>query len=68
MIHQVSPPLHAHENGAEREEKWSYCSVVGMLIYLARNTHPDIEYVVHQCARFQLNPKKSHENAIKRIG
>ena len=64
----VNPPLHAHENGAEREEKWNYRSVIGMLIYLARNTCPDIEYAVHQCARFQLNPKKAHENAVKRIG
>lgn len=64
----VSPPLHAYENGAEREEKWNYRSVIGMLTYLARNTRPDIEYAVHQCARFQLNPKKAHENAVKRIG
>ena len=64
----INPPLHAHENGAERTEKWSYCSVIGILIYLAQNTRPDIEYVVHQCARFQLNPKKAHENAIKQIG
>ena len=49
----INPPLHAHENGAERTEKWSYCSVIGMLIYLALNLRPDIEYVVHQCARFQ---------------
>ena len=64
----VSPPLHAHKNGAERKEKWSYRSVIGMLTYLARNTRPDIEYAVHQCARFQINPKLAHENAIKRIG
>ena len=63
-----SPPLHAHENGAERIEKWNYRSVIGMLIYLARNTRPDIEYAVHQCARFQLNPKRAHESAVKRIG
>ena len=64
----TSPPLHAHSDGAERTEKWNYRSVIGMLIYLAKNTRPDIEYAVHQCARFQLNPKKAHENAVKRIG
>ncbi|GFH59556.1 hypothetical protein CTEN210_16032 [Chaetoceros tenuissimus] len=32
------------------------------------NTRPDIEYAVHTCARFQLDPKRSHENAVKRIG
>ena len=39
-----------------------------MLTYLARNTRPDIEYAVHQCARFQIDPKAAHENAVKRIG
>ena len=38
-----------------------------MLTYLARHTRPDIEYAVHQCARFQNKPKKPHANAIKRI-
>jgi hypothetical protein len=64
----TSPPLHAHKDGAERTERWNYKSVIGMLIFLAKNTRPDIEYAVHQCARFQLNPKKAHENAVKRIG
>jgi Reverse transcriptase (RNA-dependent DNA polymerase). len=64
----TSPLLHAHPDGAERTENWNYKSVIGMLIYLAKNTRPDIEYAVHQCARFQLNPKKAHENAVKRIG
>ena len=64
----VSPPLHKHEEGAPRELSWNYRSVIGMLTYLSRNTRPDLEYAVHQCARFQINPKKAHENAIKRIG
>ncbi len=28
---------------------------------------PDIAYAVHQCARFSLNPKQSHANAVKHI-
>ena len=39
-----------------------------MITYLARNTRPDIEYVVHQCARFQYEPSKPHGNTIKSIG
>ena len=31
-------------------------------------TRPDIEYAVHQCTRFQLNPTTIHENAVKHIG
>ena len=64
----VSPPIHADPTGDARKEKWNYRSVIGMLIYLSRNTRPDIEYAVHQCARFQLNPTTIHENAVKRIG
>ena len=63
----VSPPLHAHKNGAPREKTWNYRSVIGMLTYISRNTRPDIEYAVHQCARFQIDPKKAHENAVTRI-
>ena len=70
---EVSPPLkNAALEGEPCEEKWNYRSVIGMLIYyLSRNTRPDIEYAVHQCARFQFNPKKKiQENAaaVKRIG
>ena len=38
-----------------------------MLLYLSSNTRPDIQFAVHQCARFSHNPKKSHGQAIKRI-
>ena len=64
----VSPPLHKHEDKEKFNEKWNYRSLIGMLTYLARNTRPDIEYAVHQCARFQSDPRKPHGNAIKRIG
>ena len=64
----VSPPLQKYEESEPFDEKWSYRSLIGMLTYLARNTRPDIEYAVHQCARFQVNPRKPHTAAIKRIG
>jgi len=34
---------------------------------LASNSRPDIQYAVHQCARFTHNPRASHEQAILRI-
>jgi hypothetical protein len=42
-------------------------SVVGMLLYLSTNTHPDIAYRVSQAARFTSNPKQSHATAVKMI-
>ena len=49
------------------QQTTAYRSAIGILIYLACNTRPDIEYAVHQCARFQIDPKKAHEIAVKRI-
>ena len=35
--------------------RWNYASVVGMLMYLASNSRPDIAFAVHQCARLSLH-------------
>ena len=51
----------------QRNEEWSYASVVGMLLYLAGNTRPDIAFAVHQAARFSHKPMQCHEDAVKRI-
>ena len=56
--------LGTDKNGPEFTEQWSYSSVVGMLLYLAANYHPEIAYAVHQCARFTQNPKASHGVAV----
>jgi hypothetical protein len=55
------------ENGVQCVETWSYLSVVGMMMYLASNSRPDIAYAVHSCARFSHSLKQSHEIAWKRI-
>ena len=49
------------------KEGFEYASVVGMLLYLANNTRPDIAFAVHQCARFTHAPRLSHAKALKRI-
>ena len=49
------------------KEKWSYLSLVGMLLYLLTNTRPDITYAVSQVAPFCSNPKQPHASAIKMI-
>ena len=60
-------PVGQDTEGAPFQETWEYASVVGMLMYLANNTRPDIAYATHQCARFTHKPRASHALAIKRI-
>jgi hypothetical protein len=60
-------PLGSDKEGATFNETWEYATVVGMLMFLASNTRPDIAYAVHQCARFTHCPKQSHGTAVKRI-
>ena len=63
----TSDPLHVDTDGEIFDETWRYDSIIGMLMYLASNTRPDIAYAVHQAARFTHNPRRSHANGIKRI-
>jgi len=60
-------PLGPDIDGAAMEENWEYASIIGMLMYLANNTRPDIAHAVHACARYTHNPKKSHATAVKHI-
>lgn len=60
-------PLGSDVNGDPVTGKFDYASAVGMLMYLSSNSRPDIQYAVHQCARFTHFPRKSHEDAICRI-
>ena len=60
-------PLGKCEDDGPCSEVWNYASVLGMMMYLATNSRPDIAYAVNQCARFTNAPKRKHEVAIKRI-
>ena len=62
----VSEPLGSDKDGEPFDEEWSYPAAVGMLLYCSSNTRPDIQFAVHQVARFSHCPKKSHGQAIKR--
>nr|GFA90660.1 uncharacterized mitochondrial protein AtMg00810-like [Tanacetum cinerariifolium] len=44
----------------------TYRSMIGSLMYLT-SSRPDIMFAVCACARFQVTPKISHLNAVKRI-
>ena len=66
---KVEAPLGTDANGSEAKRYWpnSYAYVIGMMMYLASNTRPDILFVVIQCDRFTHNTKVSHDTAVKRI-
>ena len=63
----LTTPLGIDKLGEPFKEDWDYASIVGMLMYLANNSRPDIAYAVHQCARFTHCQRNSHSVAIKRI-
>ena len=60
-------PLSSDKNGRTAYQDWSYRSIIGMMLYLASNSRPDLAFAVHQCARFTHAPKASHEAAVIRI-
>ncbi len=47
---------------------FNYSSVVGMLLYLAGHTCPDITYAVNSAAKQMFYPKLVHEYAVKQTG
>ena len=62
------PLLNKDLNGVPRKHTWLYRGAVGMLSYYCNSVRPDIQMAVHQTARFSVNPMRSHELAIMRIG
>ncbi|GKA99668.1 putative ribonuclease H-like domain-containing protein [Tanacetum coccineum] len=50
----------------EDVDEHTYRSMIGLLMYLT-SSRPDIMFVVCACARFQVNPKRSHLHAAKSL-
>ena len=42
--------------------------MIGNINYLAMNTRPDIDFAVHQSAKYCQNPKLLHGRVVKCIG
>ena len=58
----------ADVGGSEQKNiEVSYAPVIGILLYLAGNTRPDIAFAVHQAARFSHRPMQCHEDVVKCI-
>ena len=51
-------------NASHYQYLWKYASVIGMLMYVARNSCPEIAFSVHQCAIFTHNFKHSHYKSV----
>ena len=64
---KVVAPLGTDANGKPAKCDWEYASVVGMLLFLASHSYPDISFAVHQCTRFTHCTCMSHEEAVLRI-
>lgn len=60
--------MHKDESGKEFDYSWSYRSVIGKMNFLEKSTRGDLAYSVQQCARFMSDPRRSHGEAVKRIG
>jgi len=60
----TSRPLGTDKDGKPPRERWSYASVVGMMMYLASNSRPEIAFAVHQAARFTHCTRASHKDAV----
>jgi hypothetical protein len=50
------------------DNSFNYRRVIGKLLYLEKSSRPELAYAVHQCARFSNDPRRSHGEAVKRIG
>ena len=61
-------PLPRDRDGAPAVGSFNYASIVGMVLYLTGHSQPDCNFTIHQCACYTLDPKRSHEVALKCIG
>ncbi|KAJ9550670.1 hypothetical protein OSB04_014715 [Centaurea solstitialis] len=67
----ASTPMETHKQltadvEGEEVDVYQYRSMIGSLMYLTAS-RPDIMFAVCVCARFQVRPKESHLQAVKRI-
>jgi hypothetical protein len=58
--------LDADEEDEHMDQK-EYRSMIESLLYLTATRRPDIHFSVCLCARFQVSPRTSHRQAVKRI-
>ena len=64
----TKPLLHKDKKADPRVRFWNYRAAIGILNYLQTSTRPEILMAVHQCDRFAIDPRVTHERAVMRIG
>ncbi|MBW0538923.1 hypothetical protein O181_078638 [Austropuccinia psidii MF-1] len=64
--HQPLPDVKLESSKAVKADRL-YLSAIGMLLYLAQATRPDIMYAVNFLARFSMNTDDSHWMALKHL-
>jgi uncharacterized protein (UPF0147 family) len=71
--HKTGNPMQSnmHLTTANKDDEFDsdfdYRGALGMLMYLATSTRPDIAYVVGQLSRFASNPTRKHVGTLKRV-
>ena len=53
---------------SEHNDSFHYQSVIDKLSHINKYTRLNINYIVHQCARFSSAPKLLHNKALKWLG
>nr|GEW37701.1 putative ribonuclease H-like domain-containing protein [Tanacetum cinerariifolium] len=66
MLVQVKQKEDVKDKEAADVDVHLYRSMIGSLMYLTASK-PDIMFAVYACSRFQVTPKTSHLQAVKRI-
>lgn len=64
----IAEPLFKHKDSPPFDDSFHYRSALGMMQYVGNNTHPECAYAINACARYSLDPRQAHGNALKRIG
>ena len=57
--------LSRHPDSRDFDQSFHYRRAIGKLNFLEKCSRADIAYAVHQCARFSIDPKMEHGNAVR---